>query len=173
MRGLIVGLYQLASQLKLLSLCLPIILLMFPTRHFFLKNSYHWCSVISCRVECYQRSTQSFGMESMLFFVSHHMQKDITPGLGPQLISVTSVKTTVNKRTDTFPFFFSSDSYCSPIRMGRYSKCWNGACFFPRAFRALDELRHFPLNRYVFPKVPVTFFSKDVKRKHAHLSADC
>ena len=55
---------------------------------FILKNSFCWSFVISYRVEFYPKSSQSFGMESMLFSVSCHMQKDITPGL---VISVASI----------------------------------------------------------------------------------
>ena len=128
---------------------------------FSLKNSYCWRSVISCRIECHQRSTRPFGMESMLFSLSHHMQK----------ISLR----TCHICHDHWHFLFSSDPYCRPIRMGRYSKCWNGACFLP-SFPSLrmDSTYIFPSNnRYVFPKVLVTSFSKDVKKKHVYLSEDC
>ena len=92
------------------------------------NNSFYWWSVSSGRIERYQRSSRSFGMESMFicFFGSLiNMQKDITPG--PQLISISSVMITVNYCK--LYWFFSSDSNCRPVRMDRYSKRWNGTLF--------------------------------------------
>ena len=118
----VVSLSDFTSLRVSLNLFLPrllVISLMSPNSSilFSLKNSYCWRSVISCRLECHQRSTRPFGMESMLFSLSHHIKK-------------------IPLRTchichDHWHFLFSLDSYCRPIRMGRYSKCWNGACFLP------------------------------------------